>query len=175
LLRLEPSEIPLMVLLVRPALLRVPVRVGVKVCVLLKPTMVSPAVNPLKEDVVVAKIWVPPVCVCPRGPSAVIPEPFVESVVPVSVRPLPTVRELSALVPLPKRIPVSVVEPVPPFPTPKVPVRRLVPIEVVATTAPEALVERRELGREVMAREVVVALRKFAFANCEVEEANIPL
>ena len=98
-----------------------------------------------------------------------------ESVFPENESGPETVAAVSEPVPLPVSRPPSVVEPVPPFPTPKVPVRRLVPIEVVATTAPEALVERRELGREVMAREVVVALRKFAFANCEVEEANIPL
>jgi len=38
-------------------------------------------------------------------------------------------------------------------------------MEVVATMAPEELVERRELLSEVMASVVLVALRKFAFVN----------
>ena len=44
-----------------------------------------------------------------------------ESVVPASERPLPMVSELIAPVPLPRRSPVSVVEPVPPLVTPSVP------------------------------------------------------
>jgi hypothetical protein len=47
------------------------------------------------------------------------------------------------------RSPVSVVEPVPPFPTARVPVRRLVPIEVVATSLPVESVLRRALVREL--------------------------
>ena len=50
-----------------------------------------------------------------------IPDPLVESVVPTRVRPDPTVRLLMAPVPLPSKIPVSVVDPVPPFATPSVP------------------------------------------------------
>src|SRR5580704_11471912 len=37
------------------------------------------------------------------------------------------------------------VAPVPPLPTPSVPVKRFVPIEVVATTCPDPFVERSEL------------------------------
>ncbi len=45
----------------------------------------------------------------------------------------------------------------PPFPIPRVPVKRFVPIEVVATTDPFAFTERSEFPREEMAKAVVVA------------------
>src|SRR5665213_2110710 len=70
---------------------------------------------------------------------------LVERVVPESCKPVPIVRVLTGDAPFPRRMPFRVVEPVPPFPTPRVPVRRLVPIDVVATTWPEALVESNEL------------------------------
>jgi len=70
-----------------------------------------------------------------------------ESVFPENESGPETVAAVSEPVPLPVSRPPRVVEPVPPFPTPRVPVRRLVPMEVVATMAPEELVERRELGR----------------------------
>jgi hypothetical protein len=97
-----------------PATPRMPESVGVNVCVLLEPWMVMPAVSPLKDEVDVARVWVPPVCVCPVGPSAVMPEPLVESVVPVSERPEPMVRVLMGFAPLPMRMPLRVAEPVPP-------------------------------------------------------------
>ena len=60
--------------------------------------------------------------------------------------------------------------PVPPFDTPRVPVKRLVPILVVATTRPSALVASKEERRPVKAREVVVALVVVAEV-AKVEEA----
>ena len=46
-----------------PATESVPESVGVNVCVLDEPTMVIPAVRPLNEEVLVASVCVPPVCV----------------------------------------------------------------------------------------------------------------
>ena len=66
--------------------------------------------------------------------------------------------ELIAPTPLPTKMPESVVDPVPPFPTPRVPVRKLVPILVVATMEPLALVERSLLVRLEMAKDEEVAL-----------------
>ena len=86
-----------------------------------------------------------------------MPPPLVESVVPTRERPEPIVSVFTGDVPLPMRIPESVVEPVPPLRIPRVPVKRLVPMDVVATIDPFALVERSELVMLVMARLVVVA------------------
>ena len=81
---------------------------------------------------------------------------------------------LSALVPLPTRIPESVEEPVPPFPTPNVPVRRLVPILVVAMTLPFASVERTLLVRFVIANDVEVADPKlFAPVHVLLSESSV--
>ena len=64
-----------------------------------------------------------------------------------------------ALVPLPRTRPYEKDDaPVPPLPTPSVPVRRFVPIEVVAMMEPFALVERMALGMVVMAKAVEVAV-----------------
>ena len=79
-------------------------------------------------------------------------------VLPENVRGPVTVAAVSEPVPLPVRRPPSVVEPVPPLATERVPVRRPTLIEEVATTLPCALVERRPLMMLVMASEVVVAL-----------------
>ena len=57
--------------------------------------------------------------------------------------------------------------PVPPFDTPSVPVRRLVPMDVVAMTCPDAFVERSELVRLVRyVAPVLVSCVVEAFANC---------
>ena len=45
---------------------------------------------------------------------------------------------------MPFKSPVSVVDPVPPLPTPSVPVSTFVPIDVVATTLPVVSVERSD-------------------------------
>ena len=90
---------------------------------------------------------------------AVMPAPEVESVVPVSKSPEPTVRELMAPVPLPRRMPVSVVEAVPPFaiwripavPSVSVPPENERPEEnAVDATVPLAPVERSAEGVERM-------------------------
>jgi len=86
--------------------------------------------------------------------------PVDDSVVPVSERPEPITRLCTALVPLPIKIPVSVVDAVPPLATPSVPVIWLVPIDEVATTEPFALTARIVLVRPVMAKLEVVALVK---------------
>ena len=67
---------------------------------------------------------------------------------------------VSAPVPLPVKMPPRVVDAVPPCATPSVPVKRLKPIEVVATIDPFAFVERIELGIEVMANAEDVAFAK---------------
>jgi hypothetical protein len=64
-------------------------------------------------------------------------------------RPLPMEAEVTAPVPLPERMPPKVVDAVPPCATPRVPVMKLKPTEVVATTCPSALVERSEFVSEV--------------------------
>lgn len=146
-----------------------------KVCVLLEAVIVKSV--PLVE---VANSCVPPVCVCPNGPIAVMPAPLVESVVPSNVRPLPTTSDLTAAVPLPVKIPPRVVEPVPPLATPSVPLSKLVLIDDVATTEPLAFVASRPLMMLVMANDVEVALPKVvlpksALVKCDVDEANKPL
>ena len=65
----------------------------------------------------VASVCVPPDWSWPAGPMDVMPEPLVESVVPSNVRPEPIASVLICDVPFPSKIPVSVVEPVPPFGT----------------------------------------------------------
>ena len=89
---------------------------------------------------------------------------LVERVVPESCKPVPIVRVLTGDAPFPRRMPFRVVEPVPPFPTPRVPVRRLVPIDVVATTWPLALVERiaLEIPENHVVPRVVSVLEAFA-------------
>ncbi len=54
--KFEPREIPEMVELARPALLKVPLRDGVKVWVSPAEVMVIAAVRPLKEEVEVARV-----------------------------------------------------------------------------------------------------------------------
>ena len=127
-----------------PAAFKVPESEGVKVCVLEEPTMVIPVVRPLKENVEVASVCVAPVCPWPTGPSVVMPPPEAERVVPTSERPLPTVNVFTAEAPLPIKMPESVVEPVPPFPTPSAPVMRFAPMEDVATSLPVLSVARSE-------------------------------
>ena len=114
--RREPSD-TVVIPVPPPPTARVPERDGVNVWVSELPMIVIADVKPLKTEVEVARVWVPPVWVCPTGPNAVMPDPAVERVVPVKVRPLPTVRVLMGEVPFPMRIPVRVVEPVPPAPT----------------------------------------------------------
>ena len=75
-------------------------------------------------------------------------EPFacvMESVFPENARGPETDAAVTAPVPLPVKRPPSVVEPVPPCPTPRVPVMKLKPTEVVATIFPVASVERSAL------------------------------
>ena len=154
-----------------PATESVPESVGVKVWVFAEPTIVRPAVRPLNVEVVVASVWVPPVCVCPSGPSAVIPPPLVESVVPTSERPEPMVRVFTGDVPLPMRIPESVVEPVPPFDTPSavpsdndptaaVCAKRLVLDAVVAKKFVEVALVRRTDPLKVLLPEKVLLLAR---------------
>ena len=64
-----------------------------------------------------------------------------ESVVPLYVSPEPTINELTPPVPFPLRIPVSVVEPVPPYATPS---------EEVATTTPLLFVVRSAFKSDVV-------------------------
>ena len=126
----------------------VPEIVGVNVCVFPAPIMLSPRVRPLKEDVVVASVCVPPDCNCPAGPMLVIPEPLVASVVPSKVRPEPTTSDLRALVPLPTKMPPRVVLAVPPYATPSALVRLSVLMEAVPVAvrfASERLPEKRPL------------------------------
>ena len=54
------------------------------------------------------------------------------------------------------RIPLRVVDPVPPLPTPSVPVKRFVPMLVVATSLPVESVERSAFVRPVKYCEPVV-------------------
>lgn len=62
---------------------------------------------------------------------------------------MPADAAVNAEVPFPFTRPVSVVAPVPPFATPRVPVRRLVPIDEVATTLPVLSVPKRAEVRPV--------------------------
>ena len=108
--------------------------------------MIFDAAEMVKSEplVEVASVWVPPDCVWLSGPMAVMPAPEVESVVPVRVRPEPTVSVLTGDEPLPMRMPVKVVEPVPPCPTPSTPARRLKPMEEEATSLPLESRERSD-------------------------------
>jgi hypothetical protein len=56
-----------------PAAVRRPASVFVKVMTFADAVMVVEAVRPLNADDEVAKVMVLPVCVCPAGPSAVMP------------------------------------------------------------------------------------------------------
>ena len=69
---------------------------------------------------------------------------MIESVEPENARGPETVALRSEPVPLPTRSPVSVVEPVPPFATPSVPVRLFTPIDVVAIIFPVESVAKTE-------------------------------
>lgn len=60
--------------LVRPVLSRVPESEGVNVRISPEPTTVNAAVRPLNDDVDEAIVMVDPVCVCPMGPRAVMPD-----------------------------------------------------------------------------------------------------
>lgn len=70
---------------------------------------------------------------------------------------------LTAPVPLPTKMPESVLEPVPPLPTPRMPDSLSTPIEVVATIDPSAFVERIAFVRFVIAKEVEVACESVTF------------
>ena len=71
---------------------------------------------------------------------------------------MPATAERRDPVPLPFKSPESVVDPVPPFDTESVPVKRLKPIDVVATTDPFTFVERIAFGMLEIAKVVEVAV-----------------
>jgi len=154
-----------------PATPKMPLNVGVKVCVSLSERMGRPAVRPFQVNEDVASVCVPPVCAVEYcAPSALMPLPLVASVVPSKVRPLPTRSDFTAPVPLPRRIPLSVELPVPPFDTPSTPVSKLAPIEVVAMTLPAASVAK---SAELVALSVRLP-HTFVFTSWLVDDANTP-
>src|SRR6202142_625845 len=121
---------------------------------------VFPKVSPLKDWVEGENVMVEPVVVEYPLPSAVTPLPLVESVDASKVRPLPTRSDLTAAVPLPTRMPPSVVEAVPPFGTVSA-----VPKE----SAPRLAVceKRLVLDAVVEKRAVVVAFASVVFPVAE--------
>ena len=74
----------------------------------------------------------------------------IESVEPENVSGPETVALRSEPVPLPTRSPLSVVEPVPPFATGKMPEMLFTPMDVVAIILPVGSVAKTELASEVM-------------------------
>jgi len=74
----------------------------------------------------------------------------IESVEPENESGDESVAVCIALVPLPTKIPESVVEPVPPFATGKMPEMLFTPMEVVAIILPVGSVAKTELASEVM-------------------------
>ncbi len=106
----------------------------------------TPLVEPSAAALTPVMVRPVPITAC----SAVTVMPLEEATVPVAL--------LYIEVPLPESRPPKVVEPVPPFATPNVPVRYwLMESDEVAMTAPVALVESSAEVRPVMPKAVVVA------------------
>ena len=100
---------------------------------------------------------------------------MIESVDPENVRGEDTVSVCIAEVPLPTRIPESVVEPVPPFATGSIPVRLFTPIDVVAIILPvESVANTEPVSAVKYALPETVSAVVEAFTNCDVDDAWIP-